>query len=74
MISQSTLLCGGIWNTLGLRTRKVIGHFKPDFMGRPSRKTGDRGAEGELTVGDWLKRLQRSVLACGFETNLVIVW
>lgn len=36
------LFVGGIWKTLGLRTSKVVGHFKQGIIGHPIRSMKEK--------------------------------
>lgn len=61
------ILFGGIFNTLGFRTRKVMGHLKQTLMGPTSRNMEDNGSDGDLNCGAQLMKLQSRILTCGLE-------
>lgn len=42
-------LFGGLWNTLGLRTRKATGRLKWCFIDHSARNTEDSGAWSDLS-------------------------
>ena len=44
------LFVGGKWKTLGVCTRKAVGHFKQDLTGHHSMSTEDN-AKGSLNCG-----------------------
>jgi hypothetical protein len=46
------MLLVGIQKTLGLWTRKAVGHFKQGLMGHTSRSMEDSDVEEHLNCGD----------------------
>lgn len=51
LINLTMLFVGGIWKTLGLWTRRVVGGFELGLMYHPSRSMED-SAEGNLICGN----------------------
>lgn len=52
MIDWTMLLFGGIWNTLGLWTRKAVEHYKQGLMGHTLailRGVEDSSAESDFS-------------------------
>lgn len=65
---------GGIWKTFGLWTRKLVGHFKLDLIGHPSRKTED-SVDWDLSCGDPAQEVSEGrILGSDLESILVTFW
>ena len=69
------LLFGGIWNTFGLCTKKVIGHFKQDLMEHLSMRMEESHSENDLNCEAKLRKVQRGrTLVCGLKIILMTFW
>jgi hypothetical protein len=68
------LVFGGMWETLGLKTRKLVECCELGLMGHPRRNMLDNALREPWAMEAWLQRFQRgAILATGLETILVIL-
>ena len=75
MIGLTVLLFGGIWNTLGLWTRRADERFNWGLIGHTSRNMTDSVLKAIQIMTARLKRVQgRRLLVTDLTTMNVIIW
>ena len=56
--SQTMMFFRGIWEILGIRSRKVLEHFKQSLVDNPTRSMEDDAAESNMEYEGQSNRLQ----------------